>query len=64
MLRLSLILFVMIATTLMGIAVVAVLAMGMGTGGPILLAAAGGLVISVPVAWLVSRAILRGQKAP
>lgn len=64
MLRLMSVLFSMIATTLMGIAVVVVLVMGLDTMRPIILAAVAGFVVSIPVSWMVSRAILKGQSAP
>lgn len=56
--RLALALFPMIATTLMGIAVVAVLTMDIwATGKPIVWAALGGFVLSIPVSWWVGRQI-------
>ncbi|MEO0062212.1 MAG: hypothetical protein RLZZ08_772 [Pseudomonadota bacterium] len=61
MFRLALILHAMVATVLMGMGVTAVLAAGMGTGGPIMLAAAGGFVLSIPISWLVARQVLRAR---
>ena len=59
MVRLFLILFSMIATTLMGIGIVIVLAMQMNAGWkPIALSALAGFVVSIPVTWLVARQIL------
>lgn len=58
MTRLMMILFSFISTTLMGSAIVVVLAMGMDTMRPIALAALAGLVVSVPVSWFVARQIL------
>lgn len=56
--RLALALFPMVATTLMGIAVVAVLTMDIwATGRPILWAALGGFVLSIPVSWWIGRQI-------
>ncbi len=56
--RLALALFPMIATTLMGIAVVAVLTVDIwATGAPILWAAVGGFVVSIPVSWWIGRQI-------
>lgn len=56
--RLALVLFPMVATTLMGIAVVAVLTMNIwSTGQPILWAAAAGLLVSIPVSWWIGRQI-------
>lgn len=62
MARLSAILFAMIATTFMGIGVVAVLTMGLDTWKPIVLAAAVGFVLSIPASWLVSRQILAATR--
>ncbi|KPQ22006.1 MAG: hypothetical protein HLUCCX21_06525 [Porphyrobacter sp. HL-46] len=56
--RLALALFPMVATTLMGIAVVAVLTMDIwATGKPIMWAAAAGFVVSIPVSWWIGRQI-------
>lgn len=63
MVRLMPMLFVMIATVLMGMAIVVVLAMGLDTKQPIAMAAAAGFVAAVPAAWLVTRQILKGQRA-
>lgn len=57
MLRLMLILHSVIATTLMGIGVTAVLAAGMVGTKPIVIAAAAGFVLSIPASWLVARKI-------
>ena len=51
------ILFSIIATTLAGSAVIAVLTMGYGTLWPIIGAAAIGAVLALPVSWLVAREI-------
>ncbi len=56
--RLALMLFPMVATTLMGIAVVAVLTMDIwATGQPILWAAVAGFVVSISISWLIGRQI-------
>lgn len=56
--RLALALFPVVATTLMGIAVVAVLTMDIrATGAPILWASLGGFALSIPVSWWVGRQI-------
>lgn len=56
--RLGLALFPMVATTLMGIGVVAVLTMDIwATGQPILWAAAAGFILSIPVSWWIGRQI-------
>lgn len=62
MARLFTILFSMIATTLMGVGIIAVLTMGMDTWKPIVLAAAAGFVVSIPVTWLVSRQLLNATR--
>ena len=55
--RLMMILYSMIGTALAGSAIVVVLTMGYGTLWPILLAAAAGAVLALPVSWLVAREI-------
>lgn len=55
--RLAMILFSMISTTLMGIGVVVALTAGMDTLKPILVAAAIGWVLAIPVTWAVARKI-------
>jgi predicted PurR-regulated permease PerM len=57
MTRLTLILFSMISPGLMGTALVIALTMGMDTLTPILIAAALGFVLAIPVSWLVARQI-------
>ncbi|WP_321364340.1 CTP synthetase [Celeribacter sp.] len=56
--RLAGILFSLISTTLMGTAVVVALTMGKDTLQPILIAAAIGFVVSIPVTWFVTKKIL------
>lgn len=53
--RLMMILFSMISTTLMGIGIVIVLVAGYATLQPILIAAAVGFVIALPVSWVVAK---------
>lgn len=55
--RLTMVLYSMIATALAGSGVVAVLTAGYGTLWPIVIAAAVGVVVAVPVAWLVAKQI-------
>ena len=68
--RLALALFPMVATTLMGIAVVAVLTVNIwATGEPILWAAIAGFILSIPVSWWIGRKITavtggQGGKSP
>lgn len=56
--RLMFILFAFISTTFMGIGVTAVLAAGMVTAKMILLSAGAGLVLSLPVSWMIARSLL------
>lgn len=55
MLRLALILHLFIGSTLVGIAVIVALVIGLDTLRPILAAAALGFVVAVPVSWGVAR---------
>ena len=57
--RLMLMLFSMIATTIIGILITVVLSMGLTTGRAILIATAVGFVLSIPASWLVARAITK-----
>jgi predicted PurR-regulated permease PerM len=57
--RLMMILFSMIATTLMGIGIIVALVTGHDTLQPIVVAAAIGFVLALPVAWYVARQIER-----
>ena len=59
MFRLMLVLLPIVATSLMGMAVIAVLALDMRAGWqPIALASAAGLVLSIPIAWFIGRKIV------
>lgn len=53
--RLMMTLFSMIATTLMGVGVVIALTTGYDTLQPIVIAAAVGFVLAIPVSWLIAR---------
>ena len=68
MLRLAMILYSLIGTTLAGSAVIAALTMGYGTLQPILIAAALGAALAVPVAAsigvLVNFAVSEYKKSP
>ena len=57
MTRLTTILFLMVATTLMGVLIVAALVTGNDTLRPILIAAAVGFVLAIPVSWQIAKAI-------
>jgi hypothetical protein len=61
--RLTLIIYTLAATALSGVAVIAVLTMGMYSVKPILLAAIAGAVVAAPVAWFVARMIEEGLMA-
>ena len=47
----------MVATTLMGVLIVAALVTGNDTLRPILIAAAVGFVLAIPVSWQIAKAI-------
>ncbi len=46
-----------IGTTLMGVLVIVALTMGYDTAKPILIAAAAGFVLALPLSWLIARRI-------
>lgn len=55
--RLMMVLYSMIATAMAGAGVIAVLSAGYGTLWPIVISAAVGAVMALPVAWAVARQI-------
>jgi hypothetical protein len=55
--RLMMLLYSMIATAMAGIGLIAVLTAGYGTLWPIVIAAATGAALALPVAWAVARQI-------
>lgn len=55
MTRLMMILFSMASTTLMGVGIVIALTLGLDTLKPILIAAALGFLLAIPVSWIVAR---------
>jgi hypothetical protein len=55
--RLMMILYSMIATAMAGSAVIAVLSAGYGTLWPIIVAAAVGAAVALPVSWAVAKQI-------
>lgn len=59
MLRLAMILYSLIATSLAGMGVIAVLVAGLVTVPAIFGAAAVGATLALPVSWLVARQIVR-----
>ena len=56
-------LYAMIATVLMGMGVIVAVSMHMGTGHWILIAAASGAVLALPVTWAVVRQMVKGPAA-
>ena len=58
MTRLTMILFSIISTAMMGSFIIATLTMGYVTLTWILIAAAAGFVLAAPVSWLIAREIL------
>lgn len=60
MLRLAMILYSLIGTTLAGIGVIAVLVAGYGTLNPIIVSAAAGAIVAMPVSWLIARRLYSG----
>ena len=60
MFRLFSLMLSLVAPSLMGVGIIAVLTAGYGTLGPILAAAAAGAVLALPVAWLVARKLAQG----
>ena len=57
MVRLTMLLYSFISSTLAGILIIAVLAAGYGTLMPIIYAAITGFVLAGPVSWLVAKKI-------
>lgn len=58
MTRLAGILFSIISTTLMGIAIIIALVSGNDTLSPIVIAAVIGFVLAIPVTWIVTKKIV------
>lgn len=59
MIRLFLVIYTLAATTLAGAAVIAALTIGRVDAISIIVAAAAGALVALPVAWLVSRALMK-----
>jgi hypothetical protein len=57
MVRLTMIIFAMAGTTLSGIGVVVILSANMGTAQNIIVAAALGAVLALPLSWVVAKQI-------
>jgi predicted PurR-regulated permease PerM len=58
MARLTLLMFSIISTSLMGVAIIFALTMGWDTLQPIVIAAAIGFVAAIPVSWLVAKQLV------
>jgi hypothetical protein len=59
MIRLASILYPIVATTLSGIGVIAVLSVGLATVQPIIVSALIGAVVALPISYLVARKIMQ-----
>lgn len=57
MFRLASILYSIVSSTLAGIAIIVVLVLGYDTLNPILIAAAVGFVVAIPVTWVLAKKI-------
>jgi predicted PurR-regulated permease PerM len=57
MTRLSIVLFSIVSTTLMGVFIIVVLVLGLDTLMPILLAAALGFLVAMPASWILAKVI-------
>jgi predicted PurR-regulated permease PerM len=57
MTRLTMLLFSIVSTSLMGVLIVAALVTGNDTLRPILIAAGVGFVLAIPVSWQIAKAI-------
>lgn len=57
MTRLTMLLFSIVSTSLMGVLIVAALVTGNDTLRPILIAAGIGFVLAIPVSWQIAKAI-------
>jgi len=55
MTRLTLLLFLIVSSTFMGMGMIAALTMGYGTLAPLLIAIAIGFVLAAPASWLIAR---------
>lgn len=64
MTRLTLILFSIISTTMMGMGMIVALTMGYDTLTPLLVAIGTGFVLAAPVSWLVARQIVEFGAGP
>jgi putative flippase GtrA len=62
MLRLGIIFHLFIGSTVVGCAIVAALTLGYDTQTPIIIAAAIGFVVSIPVTYVVTKAVLTNIK--
>ena len=62
MVRLMLMLFAVVGTTLMGIGIVTVLTLRMDTAMPIIASAAAGFVLAIPISWFVAKQMTAATK--
>ena len=62
MIRLMLMLFAVVGTTLMGIGIVTVLTLRMDTAMPIIASAAAGFVLAIPISWFVAKQMTAATK--
>ncbi len=63
MLPLMLIIFIFLGTTLAGSAMVVALTLGYGTLVPLLVSAAIGAVVALPISWVVAKRLDAGRAA-
>ncbi|MGF1446512.1 MAG: CTP synthetase [Pikeienuella sp.] len=59
MFRLAALIYAMTGPTLAGILIVAALVTGLDTLRPILIAAAVGFVVAIPLAWVITKELMR-----
>ncbi|HFC05618.1 MAG TPA: CTP synthetase [Rhizobiales bacterium] len=53
--KLALLIYVIVAPTLAGIAMVVVLVIGADTGNPVMLSVLVGALVAIPVSWLIAK---------
>ena len=63
MLSLMLIIYIFLGTTLAGSAMIVALTMGYGTMTPLLMSAAIGAVVALPISWAVAKRLDTGRSA-
>ncbi len=55
MTKIALLIYIIVAPTLAGIAMVAVLVIGADTGNPVIASVLVGALVAIPVAWLIAK---------